>query len=263
MSEPVQWQDIAYTGGQARIEYQWLGATDAPGPVIVFLHEGLGSLALWKGFPALLCQRLGCKGLVYSRPAYGQSQDLAPAQPWGIDFMHRQAYAVLPALLQALQVREPPILLGHSDGASIALLYAAMYPEHCRAVLALAPHLFVEQKTLAAIAALQAKAVCESLLARLGKHHRDAPALFQCWSQAWLAPDFAPWSITDTMATLSCPVLAVQGVDDEYGTLAHIQTLARHHPKTELLTLDACGHVPHRDQAERLIAAVFKFLQHL
>ena len=263
MSEPVQWQDIAYAQGLARIEYQWLGAADVPGPVIVFLHEGLGSLALWKDFPERLCQRLGCRGLVYSRPGYGQSEDLAAPQPWGVDFMHRQAYAVLPALFKALQLREPPVILGHSDGASIALLYAAMHPEHCRAVVALAPHLFVESKTLVAIAALQVQEVYEPLLARLAKHHRDAPAVFQAWSQAWLAPDFVPWSITDTIATLRCPVLAVQGTDDEYGTLAHIQTLAQHHTATELVTFDACGHAPHRDQAERLIAAVLSFLHHL
>jgi len=263
VSEPVQWQDIAYAGGQARIEYQWVGTQGAPGPVLVFLHEGLGSLALWKDFPARICQRLGCTGLVYSRPGYGQSQDLAPPQPWGIDFMHRQARDVLAALLKALQVHEPPVLLGHSDGASIALLYAAMHPEHCRAVIALAPHLFVEAKTLAAIAALQAQEVREPLLARLGKHHRDAPAVFRAWSQAWLMPDFILWSITDTIASLRCPVLAVQGMDDEYGTLTHIQTLARHHAATELLTLAACGHAPHRDQSERLVAAVFNFLHHL
>ena len=97
MSEPVQWQEIAYADGQARMEYQWLGARDAPGPVVVFLHEGVGSLALWKGFPALLCQRLGCRGLVYSRPGYGQSRDLGHPKPWRVDFMHQQAYEVLPA----------------------------------------------------------------------------------------------------------------------------------------------------------------------
>ena len=263
MSEAVQWQDTAYADGQARIEYQWVGLADAPGPIMVFLHEGLGSLAMWKEFPARLCQTLGCRGLVYSRPGYGQSQDLVPPQPWGIDFMHHQARDVLPAVLKALQVHEPAVLLGHSDGASIALLYAAMHPEHCRAVIVLAPHLCVDSKTLSAIAALQAQEVREPLLARLGKHHRDAPAVFRAWSQAWLMPDFIPWSITDTIASLRCPVLAVQGMDDEYGTLTHIQTLALRHAATELLTLAACGHAPHRDQSERLDAAVFNFLHHL
>ena len=263
MSEPVQWQDIAYADGQARIEYQWLGARDAPGPVVVFLHEGLGSLALWKGFPALLCQRLGCRGLVYSRPGYGQSRDLGHPKPWRVDFMHQQAYEVLPALLKAIKLDEPMVLMGHSDGASIALLYAARYPPQVAAAVLMAPHLFVEAKTQAAITALQADAVRIALLARLGPYHFDAESVFRHWSQAWLAPDFAPWSITDTIATLGCPVLAVQGLDDEYGTLDHIQTLARHHERTELLAFEACGHVPHRDQTELLIAAVFKFLQHL
>jgi pimeloyl-ACP methyl ester carboxylesterase len=263
MSEPVQWQDIVYAEGQARIEYQWLGARDTPGPLLVFLHEGLGSLAMWKEFPERLCQSLGCTGLVYSRPGYGQSQDMAVPHPWGIDFMHRQACAVLPALLTALQVREPPVLLGHSDGASIALLYAAMHPENCRAVIALAPHVLVEPKTLAAIAALQAPEVRKPMLTALGKYHRDAQAVLDRWMAAWLAPDFVAWSITDTITTLHCPVLAVQGMDDEYGTLVHIQTLARKHAATEQLIFDACGHAPHRDQAARLNAAVANFLQHL
>lgn len=255
--------ELAYADGHARIEFQWVGPADASGPVMVFLHEGLGSLAMWKDFPQRLCHSLGCKGLVYSRPGYGASQDLVPTQPWGSDFMHRQAHATLPALLRALQVNEPLVLLGHSDGASIALLYAASYPQSCKAVVALAPHLFVETKTLLAIEALLDPQVRQPLLTRLGKYHQDPQSTLERWSQAWLAPDFVAWSITDTIAALQCPVLAVQGTQDEYGTLVHLQTLAMHHAATEQLIFEACGHAPHRDQAARLSAAICDFCQHL
>jgi pimeloyl-ACP methyl ester carboxylesterase len=263
MTEAVRFAEIDVAREKARIEYQWFGEAGAAGPTLVFLHEGLGSLATWKDFPLGLCRAAGARGLVYSRPGYGQSQALGQAQPWGIDFMHRQAYEILPALLQALKLSEPAVLIGHSDGASIALLYAARYPERVAALVVLAPHVFVEPKTLAAIAALQADAVRLPLLAKLGRYHRDADALFAHWSQAWLAPEFGQWSITDTIADLRGPVLAVQGQDDEYGTMAHIQTLARHHPRTAVLEFENCGHVPHRDQPELLTAATLDFLKHL
>jgi pimeloyl-ACP methyl ester carboxylesterase len=263
MSQPVQWIDLALPEGQVRIEFQWVGLADAPGPVMVFLHEGLGSLSMWKDFPDRLCKRLACKGLVYSRPGYGGSQATLPTQRWGPDFMHRQAHTTLPALLTALQVQGPLVLLGHSDGASIALLYAALHPQSCKAVIALAPHLFVEAQTLLAIEALQDPQVRQPLLARLGKYHQDPQSALEGWSQAWLAPDFVAWSITDTIKALQCPVLAVQGRQDEYGSLVHLQTLAQHHCATEQLIFDACGHAPHRDQAERLSAAICDFFQHL
>jgi pimeloyl-ACP methyl ester carboxylesterase len=260
MSVTVQALEIAYRGNQARIEYQWVGVADAPGPVIVLLHEGLGSLAMWKDFPQRLCQRLQRRGLVYSLPGYGQSRESGAAQPWRSDFMHRQAHDVLPALLRALNVKEAPVLLGHSDGASIALLYAARYPHHCRAVIAIAPHLFVEAKTLSAIAALQAPALREPLLVRLNKYHYDARQVLDAWSQAWLAPEFATWSITDTIARMRCPVLGIQGLDDAYGTMQQIYALRSSAGPVQRLELSDCGHSPHRDQAEALSAAVNDFL---
>jgi pimeloyl-ACP methyl ester carboxylesterase len=221
--------DLELATGPVRIEYAWLDAAPADAPVMVFLHEGLGSLAMWKDYPAQLCAAVRCRGLVYSRPGYGQSQPLHAQQPWGADFMHIQAYEVLPALLTALglapleiSTRRPPdagacpapasaplILFGHSDGASIALLFAARYPQWPAAVVAVAPHLFVEDKTLSAIAGLQAPQLKQPLLVRLARHHLDPDAVFTAWSQVWLAPEFAAWSITDTIATLRCPVLTL------------------------------------------------------
>jgi len=261
MSQPVQWLELAYPDGHARIEYQWVGTTDAPGPLIVFLHEGLGSLAMWKDFPEQLCQRLQRRGLVYSRPGYGQSRTHGhTTKRWRNDFMHREANEVLSALLQWLGVQEAPVLLGHSDGASIALLYAAMYPDHCSAVIAMAPHLFVESKTLAAIAALQAPAVREPLLMRLSKYHLDAEGILDLWTQTWLEHEFSAWSITDTIAPLRCPVLGVQGLNDAYGTMQQIYALRRVTGSVQLLELADCGHSPHRDQAEALSTAICDFL---
>ena len=276
----AQWIDLELARGPVRIEYAWLDAAPADAPVMVFLHEGLGSLAMWRDYPAQLCAAARCRGLVYSRPGYGQSQPLP--HPWGADFMHVQAYEVLPALLTALglaspgeAVSAPPfkadaprsapplILFGHSDGASIALLFAARYPGWPAAVVAVAPHLFVEDKTLSAIAGLQARQVQQPLLARLARYHRDPDAVFAAWSRAWLAPEFAAWAIADTIATLCCPVLGVQGVDDEYGTMHQLHALRELAGPTRLLELAACGHSPHRDQPDALTTGVCDFLTFL
>ena len=277
----AQWIDLELARGPVRIEYAWLDAAPADAPVMVFLHEGLGSLAMWRDYPAQLCAAARCRGLVYSRPGYGQSQPLP--HPWGADFMHVQAYEVLPALLTALGLAPleisartpqdagagpapasaPLILFGHSDGASIALLFAARYPAWPAAVVAVAPHLFVEDKTLSAIAALQAPLLQQPLLARLARHHRHPATVFTAWSQVWLAPEFAAWSIADTIATLRCPVLGVQGVDDEYGTMHQIHALRDLAGPTRLLDLADCGHSPHRDQPDALTTGVCDFLTFL
>ena len=266
-----QWIDLQPATGPVHIEYAWLGDAPAGAPVMVFLHEGLGSLAMWKDYPAQLCAAAHCRGLVYSRPGYGQSQAQHAQQPWGTDFMHIQAYEVLPALLTALGLAPPElaesaaplILFGHSDGASIALLFAARYPGWPAALVAVAPHLFVEGKTLSAIAALQEPQVQQPLLARLERHHRHPGTVFKAWSQAWLAPEFAAWSITDTIATLRCPVLGVQGVDDEYGTMHQIHALRDLVGLTRLLELADCGHSPHRDQPDALTTGICDFLTFL
>jgi pimeloyl-ACP methyl ester carboxylesterase len=227
----------------------------------VFLHEGLGSLAMWKDYPRVLCQAAGARGLVYSRPGYGHSTPRAAAEKWPVDFMHRQAHDVLPALLSHLAIDASPWLFGHSDGASIALLYAAAHPDRVAGVIAVAPHIFVEDVSIRSIDAARVQYGSTGLRDRLGRYHADPDSAFWGWNDIWLDPAFRGWSIEDEVAGLRCPVLAVQGEDDEYGTMAQIEGIARAVPQASLVKLPACGHSPHRDQPAALTRAVVSFLR--
>jgi pimeloyl-ACP methyl ester carboxylesterase len=247
-------------GHEVRIEHAWVGDGAAPGPLLVFLHEGLGSLAMWKDFPQALCAAAGSRGLVYSRPGYGNSTPRDRAERWGVDFMHRQAFEVRPALLRALHVGEPYWLFGHSDGGSIALLHAARFADQVAGAIVLAPHITVEDKAIASIE--QARRAYEhgELKARLAKYHADPDSAFHGWNRIWLDPAFRRWRIGPAVQRLHCPLLAVQGLDDEYGTLEQIRGIQRLAPHTQLLELPACGHSPHRDQPQALIEACQAFL---
>jgi pimeloyl-ACP methyl ester carboxylesterase len=254
----IAFVDIDWAGRPVRIEHAWVGVHDAP--LVVFLHEGLGSLAMWKDFPQRLCEAAGLRGLVYSRPGYGRSTLRAADEIWGVDFMHRQAFEVLPALLRALGVGEPYTLFGHSDGGSIALLHAARFADQVSRCVVLAPHIFVEDLSVASIE--QARAAYEQgdLKKGLAKYHDDPDSAFYGWNGIWLNPTFRRWRIGTAVQALRCPVLAVQGLDDEYGTLEQIRGIQRLYPPTQLLELPACGHSPHRDQPAALIEAVTTFL---
>jgi pimeloyl-ACP methyl ester carboxylesterase len=250
---------IEWSGRRVRLEYQWLGASG--GPLIVFLHEGLGSLAMWRDFPQTLCDAAGVRGLVYSRPGYGRSTPRDGDEAWGVDFMHRQAHEVLPALLSALHVEQPVWLFGHSDGGSIALLYAARFPERTAGAVVLAPHIVVEELSVRSIEQARVTYLETDLRERLAKYHDDPDSAFWGWNDIWLHPPFKQWSIEDEIGSIACPLLAVQGVDDEYGTMEQIRGIARRVPQTQLLALDDCGHSPHRDQPDALIEAVRDFLR--
>jgi pimeloyl-ACP methyl ester carboxylesterase len=181
-----------------------------------------------------------------------------------MDFMHRQAYEVLPALLKSLQIdftKQKTWLFGHSDGGSIALLYAARFTDQLAGAIVLAPHILVEQKSIDSIEKSRMAYVDADLRQRLAKHHRNPDSAFWGWNTIWLHPAFREWSIESEIKGIRCPLLAVQGLDDEYGTLEQIQGIARRVPQTELLELSDCGHSPHRDQAERLIATACAFIQ--
>jgi pimeloyl-ACP methyl ester carboxylesterase len=259
MSVPAEPQFAAVTwGGRAvRIEYQWVGQGKT---TCVFLHEGLGSRAMWRDFPAQLCEALGMRGLVYSRPAYGKSTPRAADERWDTDFMHRQAHEVLPALLDALGVREPVWLYGHSDGGSIALLFAARFPQRTAGLIVAAPHIFVENLSVTSIEQTRIAYLETDLRDKLARYHDDVDSAFWGWNDIWLHPDFSTWNIEALLPDITCPLLAIQGVDDEYGTLAQIDRIARAARGVRRLELAACGHAAHRDQPEAVLAATVQFL---
>jgi pimeloyl-ACP methyl ester carboxylesterase len=177
--------------------------------------------------------------------------------------MHRQAHEVLPAFLEAVGVdaqAQPPWLLGHSDGGSIALLHAARFPGRVAGLVVLAPHILVEDVSIASIERAREAYATTDLRERLARYHADPDSAFLGWNEAWLDPAFRTWSIEAELQAITCPVLAVQGLDDEYGTLEQIRGIARRLPATELLELPACGHSPHRDQPEALERAVASFI---
>ena len=258
---PRAYAQLSWAGRAVRIEYQWVGTDASTAPVMVFLHEGLGSVSMWRDFPAKLCAALGCRGLVYSRPGYGQSTPRAAGEDWAPNFMHRQALEVLPALLQALGVRQPVWLLGHSDGASIALIHAAQRPAQTLGAIVLAPHILVEDISVRSIEMARQAYLNTDLRDKLARHHADPDSAFWGWNRIWLDASFRSWSLEDEIATISCPLLAVQGLDDEYGTLAQIHGIAQRVPHTEVLELADCGHSPHKDQAEALTARIQSFFR--
>lgn len=243
------------------IEYAWVGVAAADAPVVVFLHEGLGSVAMWKDFPDTLCQHLNMRGLVYSRPGYGASTPRAIDEHWGLDFMHQQATDILPALLQALDIRRP-WLLGHSDGGSIALLFAARFPEVPAGTIVIAPHIFVEDISVDSIRAAREAYLHQGLRDKLARYHEDVDSAFFGWNDIWLSPSFRSWDITQELAAIRCPLLAVQGKQDEYGTMHQVHGIHNQCPHTQVLELDECGHSPHRDQPASLIPSVKDFVRH-
>lgn len=254
---------LVVCGRPCDIEFAWVGADDPRAPLLVFLHEGLGSLSMWKDFPQALCRAAGVRGLVYSRPGYGRSTPRAHGERWGLDFMHVQAREVLPALLAALGVdtlAERPWLFGHSDGGSIVLIHAASFPGRVAGAIVMAPHIRVEEFGLASIRAAREAYRSTDLRERLARHHADVDSAFWGWNDIWLDPLFPSWNIESLLPALRCPVLAIQGEDDQYGTMEQIEGIARRAAQTELLKLAHCGHSPHRDQPAAVIAASKRFL---
>lgn len=253
----LEWQDRALT-----IEYQWIGEDTASRPLLVFLHEGLGSLAMWKDFPQRLCAELGCRGLVYSRPGYGRSTPRAAGESWGVDFMHLQARELLPLLLRALAIdtrAAPPWLFGHSDGASIALLYAAFFPGRIGGLILLAPHITVEAICIDSIERARRDYLETDLRQKLARYHEEPGSAFWGWNDIWLHPDFRHWSIESELGSIRCPLLALQGVNDEYGTLEQVRGIGRRVAQAQIIELANCRHSPHRDQPQQLIDAAGRF----
>jgi pimeloyl-ACP methyl ester carboxylesterase len=256
--------DITVRGNTYAIEYAWVGSNSPSAPLLVFLHEGLGSVAMWRNFPEQLCQHGGFAGLVFSRSGYGQSTPRAAGEHWPMDQLRIQAHEHLPALFAALgidtAVREP-WLFGHSDGGTIALLYAAQYPNDVAGIIVLAPHIVIEALSLNSIASAKTSYETTVLRARLAKFHADVDSAFYGWNAMWLNPAFTVCDTHTVLASISCPVLAIQGHDDEYGTMAQIDGIKAAAAHTQLLKLAQCGHSPHRDQTASVTQAVSQFVQ--
>jgi pimeloyl-ACP methyl ester carboxylesterase len=241
-----------------RLELLWIEPRIAPAPPIVMLHEGLGSIALWKDFPQRLAERTGCGVLVYSRYGHGNSDRLLEKRP--VSFMHHEAQVVLPELLETLGIQRP-ILFGHSDGGSIALLYAAMYAESPRALILEAPHVFVEDLSIESIAAAKVNFQITDFREKLARYHAHVDETFWGWNDIWLDPAFRSWNIESYLDAIRCPVQCIQGEQDEYGTPAQLQAIAARVPGTEIVMLPDCKHSRHRDQREKTLEAVEQFVR--
>lgn len=239
-----------------RLEYRRIPARRDDGPTLVFLHEGLGCVALWKDFPDRLAAATGCGALLYSRRGYGGSSSVTPPRP--IDYLHHEADSVLPAVLDAFGLTDV-VLVGHSDGASIALLaVAGDLAPRVRLAIAEAPHVLVEDITIAGIQAARETYRNGGFRERLKRLHGDnADGAFRGWNDTWLTPAFRHWNIEDRLPRIRTPLLVIQGVDDEYATAAQYESIAtRSGGPVSVLRLDECGHTPHRDQADRVLAAM-------
>lgn len=258
-SGDTRFAELEWRGRPIRLEYQFVGVRESAYPVVVFLHEGLGSIALWKDFPASFCAANGFTGLVFSRYGYGRSTPCPPEERWPVDFMHQQAHDVLPVLFGRLGL-DRPFLFGHSDGASISLLYAARFPDQVSGIAVAAPHIFVEDLTIDSIREAREAYLHKGVRERLARYHDDVDSAFWGWNDIWLDPAFRAWNIEAELPRITCPVLALQGADDEYGTLEQIYGIRRKVPQAEIAVIPDCGHSPHRDQPEATMKTVAGFI---
>ena len=242
------------------LEVQRLAARPVrPLAPIIFLHEGLGSVAMWRDWPMQVCTATGRGGVVYSRRGYGNSDSVPDVRDQGRlqpDYMHREAWEVLPALLEALEI-ERPVLLGHSDGGSIALLHASRHP--VAAGIVMAPHVMVEDISVRSIEA--ARQAYPSLRERLQRYHADVDVAFWQWNDVWLSPAFRGFDIRADCRRISAPVLAIQGQDDVYGSMRQIEEIAPTRGRLRMEKLANCAHSPHKDQPELTCRLVTEFLR--
>jgi pimeloyl-ACP methyl ester carboxylesterase len=271
-----------------QLEYVWHGPGAAEAPTLVFLHEGLGCVAMWKDFPERLAAQTGCGALVYSRAGYGNSDPIELPRP--VRFMHDEALVTLPQVLDAFQIREA-ILVGHSDGGSIALIHAGGDVNHedtkdtkgaesnrnkpsglakgslVRGLILEAPHVFVEEIGLDSIRAIAEEYRNEDQGGRLKRalaryHGENVDATFRGWNDVWLNPEFRSWNIEEYLPRINVPVLLIQGKDDVYGTLDQVKAIeAGCQAPVRTVLLADCGHTPHLDQPERALEAMKEFVE--
>lgn len=239
-----------------RLEHVDIPPQQPQRPQLLLVHEGLGSVSLWRDFPERLAQRTGCRAIAYSRAGFGRSSPRT--KPFTSDFMHEEAFEVLPALREALRI-ERPVLIGHSTGASMALLHATLEAPATLGVVAMAPFAFVEASNVESI---RRNAANQELRERLARHHDDVDTIFDGWRDLWTDPDFASWSIEGDLDRLRCPVLGILGDRDEYSTPVQLDRIAERaiHAPVEKMILAGCGHAPHREQPEVVLDAIDRFL---
>lgn len=244
----------------ARLEYLEIPATRAGRPELLLLHEGLGSVSMWRDFPHRLAAATGCRTLAYSRHGFGRSSQRT--RPWTPRFVHEEALEVLPALRKRLAIARP-VLVGHSTGASMALAHAGADRWPVAGVVAMAPLTDVEGSNVESILAARRHYEASDWRERLARHHDDVDAVFYGWNDTWTRPDFRTWNLREDLAGIRAPVLAILGRGDEYASAAqvqHIRSLATNAASFEFLHLEDCGHAPHRDQPEVVLGAVCRLL---
>jgi len=248
--------------GGHRLEHAWIGPGPAAAPTLVFLHEGLGSVSAWRDFPARVAEATGMGALVYSRLGYGRSDAVPLPRP--LRYMHDEALETLPAVLDAMAVREA-VLVGHSDGGSIALVFAGSgLPQagRLRGLVLEAPHVFVEDVSIASIAAAREAYAKGDLRERLARHHgANVDGAFRGWNDAWLDPGFRTWNIEEYLPRIRVPSLVIQGEEDPYGTLEQVTRIDRGSgAPIRRLVLPRCGHSPHRDAPDACVEAIAAFI---
>lgn len=260
----LSWGEGFVSAGGKRLEYRCWGEAPVDGRCVVLLHEGLGCVALWKGFPEALHGALGLPVLAYSRAGYGVSE--ADDLPRSFDWMTREA-DVLPEVLAAFGI-SAPVLVGHSDGATIAAIAASQpllpIAQSGRMILAavlIAPHFFTEKMGLAEIARAREGFEASGLVERMAKYHRDPVATFYGWADAWLSDGFRDWNVEAALDEITAPLLVIQGRDDQYGTLAQVDAVMARVPGAEALILDGCKHVPHLEKQGEVVARIVALLQ--
>jgi pimeloyl-ACP methyl ester carboxylesterase len=239
------------------LEAWWTGPGPDEAPTLVFLHDGLGAAGSWRGFAPDLAAALGCGALVYSRAGYGAS-DPAPL-PRSVGFMHDEALDALPEILDRLEIRKA-VLVGHSDGGSIALIHAASFPDRILALALEAPHVFVEPLTVQSIAALSGNDDLRRRLERL--HGPRTDETIRGWTEIWLRPEFRAWNLEALLPAVSCPVLVIQGADDEFGTVRQVEAIRTGvRGPVETRILPGCGHSPHHRKRDETLALIIGFLR--
>lgn len=255
------WGEGHLTAGGKSLEYKTYGEK-FDGPVIVMLHEGLGSVSLWRDVPDRIAKATGLPVFAYSRAGYGQS-DLADL-PRPLDYMTREAVDVLPEVLDQVGAAHY-ILLGHSDGATIAAEYAGRVSDmRIRGIILIAPHFFTEEMGLAEIAKAREAYEATDLKDKMARHHRDPDNTFRGWNESWLAPGFKDWNVAEVIDYWRIPCLAIQGRDDQYGTLAQIEEIeTRTYSPADIAVIDGARHAPHLEAPEETLAAITEFCDHL